>query len=372
VARAIPFLDLSAQTERLRPELDAAIARVLDSGQFVMGREGKQLEAELASYLGARFAVGLNSGTDALVVGLRALGVQPGDEVITTPFSFIATASAISLVGARPVFVDVRPDTFNLDPALIERRVTDRTRAILPAHLYGQACDMEPILEIARRRGLRVLEDAAQAIGAVYRGRRAGSLGDAAAFSFYPTKNLGALGDAGMLVTDDAEVAERAALLRNHGQRGEYAYDALGYNSRLDELQAAMLRVKLPHVDEWNAGRRAVAQAYTKRLAAVAGVTTPFEALDVEHVYHQYTVRIAEGLRDRVRKDLERAGIASRVYYPHPLHTLELYGAARGSLPVAEALAREALSLPIWPELALEDVEHVTRALGAALRSGID
>ena len=377
---AVPILDLRAELAELRPALDAALARVLDSGQLVLGPEVEAFEAEAAHYLGARCAVGLNSGTDALVIALRALAIGPGDEVITTPFSFVASSEAIQLVGAVPVFVDLAADAFTLDAALVEAAITPRTAALLPVHLYGDAAAMAALLPLARRFGLRVVEDAAQAFGARYpqrcqgctcprgeaaelAGRRLGTLGDVGAVSFYPTKNLGALGDAGLLVTDDEALAAFARKLRNHGSKHRYQHETLGYNSRLDALQAAALRVKLPYLEGWTALRRALAARYDEALAGVPFLTLP--PASSEHVYHQYTVRIAGGRRDAVAERLRRAGVASSVHYPT---TLEAYGGrVHGELTNAHAAAASVLSLPLFPSLGAARQERVVAALREAL-----
>jgi dTDP-4-amino-4,6-dideoxygalactose transaminase len=347
----IPVLDLTPEIEMLWDDLMEAVQRVLRSGRFILGPEVEAFESEVAAYLGAKHAVGVNSGTDALVISLRALGIGPGDEVITTPFTFFATPESISNVGATPVFVDIDERTFNIDPALIEPAITERTKAIVPVHLYGQSCDMDPIMDIARRHELRVIEDVAQAMGGAYKGRKLGTIGDAAAFSFFPSKNLGGFGDGGMVMTDDDEVAEVARMLRTHGAKRKYENEMLGYNSRLDELQAAMLRVKLRHLDELNDGRRAVASRYDELLADVPGVTTPYVAPGVHHVYHQYTVRIADGRRDVVAKQLDEAGVQTMIYYPVPSDALPAYG---DTSPIrASVAASQVLSLPMGLSFAL-------------------
>lgn len=355
----IPMLDLRGEVEELWDELNAAIQRVLRSGRFIGGPEVQAFEAEAADYLGAAHAIGLNSGTDALVIGLRALGIGRGDEVITTPFSFFATAEAILHAGAKPVFVDIDSATLNIDPELIEDAVTPRTRAILPVHLFGLPAPMDSILRIAQDHGLLVLEDCAQAFGATYRtdegegpvaGRRAGTMGDAGAISMYPTKNLGAVGDAGMLVTDDGRIAQLARSLGDHGARsgeGRYTHHELGYNSRLDALQAALLRVKLGHVGTWNQQREIAAMRYTTALAGLPGVVPP--AQQPGRVYHQYTIRIQDGLRDAVQTLLAEDGISSVVYYPVALHQQPVFDPERSRFPVAERLTQEVLSLPLWP-----------------------
>jgi dTDP-4-amino-4,6-dideoxygalactose transaminase len=323
--KEIPILDLSPEIEDLWDELNAAIQDVLRSGQFIMGSAVRIFEAEVAEYLGTQHAVGVNSGTDALVIGLKTLGVGPGDEVITTPFTFFATAEAISQIGAVPVFVDIDPETYNMDSALIEEKITPCTRAILPVHLFGQAAEMDPILALAEEYGLKILEDVAQAFGGEYRGRKLGTLGHAGAFSFFPSKNLGAYGDGGLITTDDPEVAETATMLRTHGAKKKYHNEIIGYNSRLDELQAAILRVKMPYIDEWNDGRREAARRYDALLGELPGVLTPHEAPNRLHVYHQYTVRITNGRRDEVRERLAEEGIGTMVYYPVSVHRLPVY-----------------------------------------------
>lgn len=361
VQAKIPILDLSYEIESLWDELNAAFQRVLRSGQFILGPEVEAFEQEVAEYLGVKHAIGLNSGTDALFIGLRALGVGPGDEVITTPFTFFATAEAISLVGAKPVFVDIDPAILNLDPKLIEDKITPRSRAILPVHLYGRPAEMEPILELAERHGLKVLEDCAQAFGATYQGKKVGTLGHAGVFSFFPSKNLGAYGDGGLLATDDDRVAETARMLRAHGSKKKYFNETVGYNSRLDALQAAILRVKLPHVDAWNQARREAAQRYNQLLADANGLLLP--EVSEGHVFHQYTVRVLGGRQDEVQKKLAEAGIGTMVYYPVPLHRLPVYGYPEGSFPEAERAAEEVLSLSIWPQIKSEVQTQVAQEL---------
>ncbi len=359
----VPVLDLTPEHEMLWDELQTEALRVLRSGRFVLGPDVEAFERDMADYLDTRHAIGLNSGTDALVIGLRALGVGPGDEVITTPFTFFATAEAISQVGATPVFVDIEAEGFNLDPALIEDAITERTRAIIPVHLFGRPVDWTQISAVAERHHLRVLEDAAQSIGARFEGRMTGALGDAGTFSFYPTKNLGAFGDGGLLVTSDDDVAETARRLRNHGELGRYQNEMLGYNSRLDALQAALLRVKLPYLDEFNALRRTAALRYGVLLAGIDGITSP--AVTDGHVFHQYTIRVRGGRRDDVRARMDAAGIGTMVYYPVPCHRLPVYAEAYAdvTLPVAEAAAGEVLSLPIWPSIEPGVQERVAEAL---------
>lgn len=373
----IPMLDLSAQYQSLKAEIDAAMQEVAASGYYILGPNVKALEAAVAAYCDCRYGIGVANGTDALHLALRALRVGPGDEVITTPFTFVATTEAIGLVGATPVFVDIDPETFNLDVRQIERAITPRTKAILPVHLYGQPCDMDLILEIARERGLWVVEDCAQAIGATYKGRKVGSFGDAGALSFFPSKNLGCFGDGGMVVTNRAEVAERVEMLRRHGGRVKYHHTELGLNSRLDELQAAILRVKLPHLEEWIAARRRIAARYNAALAEVAGIERPRELGSPDPampspvarcVYHQYTVRVKE--RDAVRERLRAAGIGTMAYYPVPLHRQAVHAAlgySPGAFPEAERAAAECLSLPIFPELTPQQQDRAIASLIAAV-----
>jgi dTDP-4-amino-4,6-dideoxygalactose transaminase len=361
----IPILDLKAQYVAHRQEIDSALLGVVAEGQFILGSNVRALEQEIAVYVGSQHAIGVASGTDALRLALAALDIGPGDEVITTPFTFVATASTISHAGATPVFVDIDPRTFNLIPRQVEKAVTARTKAILAVHLFGQPAEMGPILEIGRRHGLKVIEDAAQAIGAEENGHRAGSWGDAGCFSFYPTKNLGAYGDGGMVTTNDAAVAEKVDILRRQGGKTKYHSEILGFNSRLDEIQAAVLRAKLRHLDEWTAGRQRVARRYNELLAGAA-VTTPYERPGVRHVYHQYTIRAPR--RDELQTFLKKQGIGTMVYYPLPLHRQQLYSNLNypaGSLPNSEQAAEEVLSLPIYPELSDAQIETVAEAIAS-------
>ena len=364
-AATIPMVDLKAQYARIRAEVDAAMARVLESTAFIKGEDCGAFESEFAQYCGAKHAVGVANGTDALIVALRAYGVGPGDDVVTVANTFIATGEAILLNGARPVFVDVDPVTFTMDPARLERAITPGTKVIVPVHLYGHPADMEPILDIARRHGLPVLEDAAQAHGAEVGGRRVGSLGHAACFSFYPGKNLGAYGDAGAVVSNDGDFAARVRQIANHGG-GANKYDnvVVGTNSRLDTLQAAVLRVKLRHLDRWNAERRERVQAYTRALADVPGLTLPRERAGARSVWHLYTVLTAE--RDALQQGLKAQGISTAVHYPRPIHlqpAMAAAGGAAGDLPVSERLSREVLCLPLYPELPAEDVDRVAASV---------
>ena len=354
----IPFLDLKAQYRSIKPEIDEAVARVLESGQFVLGAEVAAFEREFADYCGGGEAIGVNSGTSALHLALLAAGVGPGDEVITTPFTFSATTATIRYCGATPVYVDIDPQTFNLATAKLESAMTGRTKAILPVHLYGQPAEMDVICELARRRGIVVIEDAAQAHGAEYKGTRAGVLGDIACFSFYPTKNLGAYGEGGAVVTRDREYARVIRLLRNWGGP-RYEHLLPGYNYRMEEMMAAILRVKLRHLERWNAARRSLAAIYDALLAD-ADVVAPRAPAYVRHVYHAYTIRSPR--RDALAEELKTAGVQASVHYPSPSHLLPAYRDSRyrnGSLPAAERAALEVLSLPIYPELQREQVEAV-------------
>jgi len=363
----IPVLDLAPELAEVGPALEAAWRRVVASGHFILGPEVEAFEREVAAYLGVRHAVGVNSGTDALVIALRAAGVGPGHEVVTSPFTFFATAESVSAVGATPVFADIDPATFGLRPDLAERALTPRTRALLPVHLFGHAAEMDGLLDLARRKGLLVVEDVAQAMGGSWRGRKLGTLGVAGAYSFFPSKNLGCLGDGGLVSTDDDRLADAARMLRAHGSRRKYFNEEIGYNSRLDALQAAFLRAKLPHLDAWNAARRAAATRYRELLDGIPGLTLPVEREGAGHVYHQFTVRISGGRRDALQAALAAAGVGTMVYYPKAVHQLPVY--ARGGLnfPEAEAASREVLSLPIWPLIPAAVQERVAAALWVGL-----
>jgi len=369
LSEPVPQLDLAAQFAAIGAEIRTAVERVLASQQFVLGREGVALEAEIANLCGVAHGVGLASGTDALILALRACGVRAGDEVLVPTFTFVATGSAVSALGAKPVFADIRPETYNLDPAELERRVTPRTRAIVVVHLYGLSADMDPILAFAKARKLPVIEDNAQAIGASYKGRRTGSLGDAACISFYPTKNLGAYGDAGMVVTSSPELAERIRTLRNHGQAAKYLSSEPGWNSRLDEIQAAILRVKLRHLSNWQRARQSHAAEYSRLLSQIPGVMPPIAPESYEHVYHQFTIRIEQ--RDALQNFLNERKIGSTVYYPYPLHLQPLYaslGHKPGDYPHSERAAKEVLSLPMYPELRKEQIARVVEAVAEFLK----
>lgn len=360
----VPLLDLKAQFASLRAEILAAIAAVMESQHFVLGPQGAALEQEIAALVGVRAALGCASGSDALMLALMAIGLEPGDEVICPTFTFVATAGAVTRLGARPVFVDIDPLTFTLDTEGVAQAVTSRTRAIVPVHLYGLTADMEPLGEIAQCAGARLIEDSAQALGARYQGRPAGALGALACLSFYPTKNLGGAGDGGMVLTDDSALAERLAMMRDHGSRRRYEHEIAGVNSRLDEIQAAILRVKLPRLQHWNQARRARAARYRELLAGLAQVRMPAEPAGREHVYHQFAIRCAR--RDELRQFLRQHGIASEVYYPRPLHLQPAFanlGYRAGQFPQAEAAAREVLCLPIYPELGDHQQELVAAAI---------
>lgn len=361
----VPFLDLQAQFLELGSELEAATHSVLNSGHYVLGEQVARFEEEFAAFCGVRHCVGVGNGLDALHLILRARGIGPGDEVIVPANTYIATWLAVSHAGARPVPVEPDPRTCNLDPARLEAAVTPATKAILAVHLYGQPADMAPILEVAERHGLRVIEDAAQAHGARYRGRRVGGLGDAAGFSFYPGKNLGAIGDGGAVTTNDAELAETVRLLRNYGSRVKYHNELKGFNSRLDELQAALLRVKLRRLDEWNGRRGAMAARYLEQLAG-SGLVLPWVPAWADPVWHLFVVR--HPCRDALQRRLERAGIGTLVHYPIPPHRQPAYaelGLDEGALPIAEAIHREVLSLPLGPHLTEEQQAAVVAALRA-------
>ncbi|MDE2508428.1 MAG: DegT/DnrJ/EryC1/StrS family aminotransferase [Planctomycetota bacterium] len=366
---SVPALDLKAQYRTIRDEIDQVVRAVVESQYFILGPEVAGLEAEIAAYGGSKFGVGCASGSDALLLPLLALEVGPGDEVVTTPYSFFATAGSIWRTGARPVFVDIDPSTYNIDAKQLEAAITPRTRVVIPVHLYGQTADMTPIMEVARRHGLVVLEDAAQSIGAAYQGRRAGVLGDVAAFSFYPSKNLGGFGDAGMITTDDEALAKRMARLRVHGMEPKYYHHEVGFNSRLDALQAAVLRVKLRHLDAWTAARRRVADNY-RALLTRAGlaeiVGLPVESPGCFHVYNQFTIRVPAEVRDPLRAHLTAKRVGTEIYYPIPLHLQDCFralGHRPGDFPHSEAAAKETLALPIYPELTESAQEYVAATI---------
>ncbi|MBD3233701.1 MAG: aminotransferase class V-fold PLP-dependent enzyme [candidate division Zixibacteria bacterium] len=356
---AVPLLDLHRQYQPIIEEVHSAISKVFKHNRFIMGPEVQELEERIAGYVGAKHAIAVASGTDALLIALRALSVEPGDEVITTPFTFFATVGVISRLGAKPVFVDIDPDTFNMNPDQLEIAISEKTRAIIPIHLYGQCADMDLILRIARENNIPVVEDAAQAIGASYKGKSAGAMGDFGCFSFFPSKNLGAAGDAGMITTNDNFLDEMCRKLRVHGAKPKYYHGIVGYNSRLDTIQAAILMVKLNWLNKWHEGRRRRASIYD-RLLNIDEVVTPLVAPDRYHIYHQYTVRVKD--RDGLRNFLKENNIGCEIYYPLPLHMQECYndlGYKEGSFPESEKAANEVLSLPIFPEMTDAEQEEV-------------
>ena len=370
---SVPLIDLSSQFEQISDEIREAVDRVLSSQGFVLGEEVHELERQVADLGDSRFAIACASGTDALILSLLSLGIGTGDEVITTPFSFFATAGAIYRVGARPVFVDIDPSSYNLDPAKIEDVITDQTRAVMPVHLFGQCAEMEPIWRTAVRCGLTVVEDACQAIGARYRGRCAGVLGTVGCFSFFPTKNLGGAGDGGIITTDDAELADRLKRLRVHGDIGGYQHREVGMNSRLDALQAAILRAKIPHLHEWNTARQDNARRYGELFryyGLLDAIELPAVLPERQHVFNQYTIRVRGGRRDEMITTLRENDIGCGVYYPIPLHLQECFahlGYQEGDFPEAELAVREVVSLPIFPELGAIRQETVVRTIAAAL-----
>jgi dTDP-4-amino-4,6-dideoxygalactose transaminase len=363
----VPFVNLTRQYAQLKEAIDGAITSVLARGAFILGEEVEQLEKAFADYCETGYAVGVDTGTSALELALRAYGIGEGDEVITAANTFVATAAAITFAGARPVLVDIDPETCTIDPDAAARAVTPRTKALMPVHLYGHPADMDALLAVARQHDLRVIEDACQAHGARHRGRRVGSLGDAAAFSFYPAKNLGAAGDGGMLVTRDAAVAEKVRMLRNYGQTEKYHHDFPGYNRRLDTLQAAVLGVKLPHLDAWNEARRRVAAVYNERLAGCAGwLRLPVERPEMTHVYHLYVVHTSR--RDALQKHLGSCDVSTGIHYPIPVHLQAAYadlGGREGDFPLSESSAREVLSLPMFPEMTEAEAARVAEAVSA-------
>ena len=360
----IPLTDLKAQYASIKDEIDSAIQRVLQNGQFILGPEVKAFEDDMAAYCGTKFAIGVASGTDALHLALLACGIKARDEVITTPFTFIATAEAVAKCGATPVFADIDPKTYNIDPARIEAKITKNTKAILPVHLYGQPAFMERILDIAKKHNLKVVEDCAQALGAEYKDKKVGSLGDVGCFSFFPSKNLGAYGDGGMAVTNDPKVAETVRMLRVHGSKATYQHVMHGFNSRLDALQAAILRVKLKHLGKWNELRLSKASLYTRLLSGLGSIEPPYLDKNCKSSYNYYTIRLMDSRlkRDELRKHLESNGIQTMVYYPLSLHLQEVYkylGHKKGDFPQSERAQEQVLSLPMYAELSEEQIEEV-------------
>lgn len=359
----VQMVDLITQYKKIKPEIDEAIHRVLDSGHYILGKEVGEFEAATAKYLGTKHAIGCASGTDALQVAMMALNIGPGDEVVTTPFTFVATTETIVLLGAKPVYVDIDPASFNIDPAAIEAAITPRTKAIIPVHLYGHAVDMDPVVTIARKHGIPVIEDTAQAMGSEYKGKKAGAIGEFGCISFYPSKNLGAFGDAGMVVTNDDQLADKVRMIIMHGSRKRYYHETIGVNSRLDTIQAAILNVKLKYLEQWHEARRSAA-AYYNELFKGANLITPSEASYTRHIYHQYTIRLKN--RDRVDEALNQKKIPHAVFYPIPLHLQEAFAAAgkpKGSFPVTERIAGEVISLPMHTELTLEQQRVVAAAV---------
>jgi dTDP-4-amino-4,6-dideoxygalactose transaminase len=358
----VPFVDLRSQYATIRDEIDAAVRLVLERASFVLGEDVAEFERAFAAFCGAREAVGVGNGTDALVLALNAVGVRAGDEVITAANTFVATAEAIVHAGAVPVLVDAAPGTYTIDPVRLEEAITPRTRAIIPVHLYGQPAEMHALVALAQRRGVAIVEDASQAHGATYRGRPVGGFGDAACFSFYPSKNLGAYGDAGAVVTNDADVALRVRRLRDHGGLTHYQHDVVGYNSRMDAIQAAVLTVKLRHLDRWNQLRQERGLLYSRLLADVPGLQTPVTHGDRTHVFHLYVVALTEGDRDSLRTHLLDRGVQTGIHYPAPVHLTGAFrnlGYATGAFPVAERASRQIVSLPMFPELPLDAVAYV-------------
>lgn len=364
----LQMVDLVGQYQKIKPEIDEAIQKVVSSGHFIMGKEVKEFEADVAKYLGVQHAIGCASGTDALQIAMMALGIGPGDEVITTPFTFVATAETIVLLRAKPVYVDIDPKTYNIDPNAIEKAITKKTKAIIPVHLYGQPAEMDPIMEISKKHGIPVIEDNAQAIGADYKGKKAAGIGTFGCISFFPSKNLGAYGDAGMVVTNDAALAEKARMIIVHGSRVKYQHEILGINSRLDTLQAAILKVKLKYLDVWIEARRKAATKYTQLFSKEPSVTPPLETPYGRHVYHQYTIRLKN--RDAVAKHLADKKIPHSIYYPIPLHLQEAFkhvGALKGTFPHTERAAEEVLSLPMHTELNDEQQSYIAQSVMEAI-----
>jgi len=361
--KTIKFLDLNRQYKTIQKEIDKAIHRVLGSGNFIGGSEVENFEKEVAKFCGSKYAISLNSGTDALFLALKALGIGRGDDVITSPFTFFATAEAIANTGAKPVFADIESDTFNISPELVEGLITSRTKVILPVHLFGQMADMKAIMKIAKKYKIKAIEDAAQSFGAEHRGRKSGSIGDVGCFSFFPSKNIGAFGDGGMAITNDKKIAEKLRLLRSHGssKQDKYLNMILGTNSRLDSMQAAILMVKLKYINKWNKARIKKAEYYNKNLNGVGDIIVP-KILFGDHVFHQYAIRVNGKLRNKLVKYLSRKGIPTMIYYPVPLHLQPVFrylGYKKGNFPEAEQVTKEILSLPIFPELKREEQDFI-------------
>ena len=362
----IPFVDLKAQYNSIKKKIDEAIQNVLNNTSFIMGKELREFEKEFAQFCDVKYAIGVANGSDALILALRACGIGEGDEVITVSHTFIATTEAITHAGGRIVFVDIDPKTYTINVSKIEGKINKKTKAIITVHLYGQPADMDPIMELAKKYNLRIIEDAAQAHGAEYKGKKVGSIGNVGCFSFYPGKNLGAYGDAGMVVTNNEEIAEKVRLLRNHGRiTKKYEHEIEGYSSRLDNLQAAILRVKLRHLNKWNESRRENAKKYNELLSNIDGIITPYEADYAKHVYHLYVIRTEKG-RDKLKEELKSKGIATGIHYPIPLHLQPAYnylGYKRGDFPVTEKACQEILSLPMFAELGEEQIEEIVEII---------
>lgn len=367
----VPFVDLKEQYSAIRHQLEPALQDVFRDTAFILGKYVARFEQEFAAFCGVRHAIGVNSGTDAITLTLKAMNLGPGDEIITAANTFIATAEAIVHAGCKPIFVDISQDTYNLNPHELEEKITPKTKAIIPVHLYGQPADLEAIMQVARRHNLLVIEDAAQAHGAQYHGRRVGSIGDAACFSFYPSKNLGAYGDGGAIVTNDDSLALKIRHLRDHGSVQKYQHEMVGYNSRLDALQAVVLSVKLKYLDQWNAMRARNAHLYNELLSEIPGVVTPQVLPDVQHVYHLYVIRLTRGDRNRLQAHLKAHGIETGIHYPQPVHLTKAFahlGYREGDFPIAERCARAILSLPMYPELRAEQIEHVAQEIQSFLK----
>ena len=357
------MVDVVGQYQKIKPDIDAALRRVIDSGQFILGKEVGEFECQIAGYLGVKYAVGCASGTDALQIAMMALGIGPGDEVITTPFTFVATTETIALLGAKPVYVDIDPKTFNIDPSRIEQAITAKTKAIIPVHLYGQPADMDPIMDVARKHDLKVIEDAAQAMGASYKGEKVCSFGDVSCISFFPSKNLGAFGDAGMVVTNDPDLGDRMKMITVHGSKVKYYHEILGVNSRLDTLQATVLSVKLRYLEQWNSARQRFANRYDELLEGLP-VQVPYVSPKCQHIFHQYTIRAPR--RDALSAYLKEKQIPHAIYYPVPLHLQKAFsvtGNTRGDYPITEQASDEVLSIPMHTELTEEQLAYITRAI---------
>lgn len=362
----IPFFDIKAQNAAIREELSKAIDSVIESGKYILGENVAQLENEIASYIGVKYAIAVASGTDALHLALKACGIKQGDEVITTPFTFVATAESIAYCGATPIFVDIEPKTYNIDPNKIEEKITKRTKAILPVHLYGQACEMSQIIKIAQAYNLKIIEDCAQAIGAEYQGKKVGAIGDVGCFSFFPTKNLGCFGDGGIITTNDESLAKMIRMLRGHGSEKTYYYEVIGFNSRLDEIQAAILRVKLRFLEKFTDLRRKNAETYYRNLAGISEITLPQELSNTHHVFNQFTIRATK--RDALFNHLKSHGISTMIYYPLSLHLQKAFsylGHKLGDFPQSEKAQSEVLSLPIYPELQECQLNEIVSAVKA-------